>query len=89
MDLLRMALVHFQIRPVLILLECGYGCRMNAQDLLNSRSWLVAAAQPDDSRRRAQQCGHLGKVGILGNEREAIGLGVIPDGAGSSPSNLI
>lgn len=39
---------------------------------------LIAAAQPDDLRRRPKQRGHVGKVRVLRNQREALGLGLVP-----------
>ena len=53
---------------------------VESQELLNGRGRTIAAAHPDNLGRMAEQETPLMKVGVLGDESEAMLGGVVPDG---------
>jgi hypothetical protein len=52
--------------------ERGNDLGVVADQCVDMRGRLIAAAQPDDLRRRPKQRGHVGKVRVLRDQREAI-----------------
>jgi hypothetical protein len=52
---------------------------MAAEKFFDDRCGLVAAAEPNDYRGLAGECGHVGKVGVLGHQHERVRFGMLPD----------
>ena len=73
-----MASVDLQTDDIRVVLERGDDLGVGPEQCFDMRSRLIAAAQPDDSGRGPKQRCHIGKVRVLRNQREAIGLGIVP-----------
>jgi len=73
-----MASVDLQTGSSRVVLKRDDDLGVVAEQFFDMRSGLIAAAQPDDSGRRSKQRGHVGKVRVLRNQCEAIGLGIVP-----------
>lgn len=73
-----MASVDLQTGGSRVVLEREDDLGVGAEQFFDMRGRLIAAAQPDDPGRRPKQRGHVGKVRVLRNQREAIGLGIAP-----------
>ena len=52
---------------------------MVTQQFFHIRGRSIAASEPDDLRRTPSNQAELGKIGILGDQKEASGAGVTPD----------
>ncbi len=73
-----MASVDLQTGGGRVVLERGDDLAVGPEQCFDMCGRLIAAAQPDDSGRRPKQRGHVGKVRVLRNQREAIGLSIVP-----------
>jgi hypothetical protein len=54
---------------------------MIAQSVFDGMSWLIAAPQPDDFRRRTKEGRHIGEICVLRNENEIVCFRIFPDGS--------
>ena len=73
-----MASVDLQTGGSRVVLKRADDLGVVAEQCFDMRGGLIAAAQPDDSGRRSKQRGHVGKIRVLRNQREPIGLGILP-----------
>lgn len=73
-----MASVDLQTGGSGVVLEREDDLGVSAEQCFDMGGRLIAAAQPDDSGRRPKQRGHVGKIRVLRNQREPIGLGIVP-----------
>jgi hypothetical protein len=65
----------------LIIAESNNRCGMLLQQLLNHGSRLIAATEPNDFWRTAQEHSQVRKVDVMANDRKTIVFGVLPNNA--------
>jgi len=55
--------------------------RVIAQSLFDCVRWLIAAAQPDDLRRRTKESRHIREIRVLRNENVIVSFRIFPYGS--------